>query len=107
VSPAGQAGQFAAEVAKLKSEGLSPAVLSQIIQAGPGQGLPVARGIREGGKPAIAELNDLHQQISLPEGGPPRRTSTPACTCPPCWGGLCPPPSCPVHGQTEIMRVTC
>lgn len=29
------------------------------------------------------------------------------CTCPSVWGGICPPPACAAHGQTEMMRVTC
>ena len=29
------------------------------------------------------------------------------CNCPPCWGGLCPPPACPAHGQTEMIQVRC
>ena len=29
------------------------------------------------------------------------------CTCPSAWGGLCPPPACPAHGQTEMIQVRC
>jgi hypothetical protein len=31
----------------------------------------------------------------------------PACTCPSAWGGLCPPPACPAHGQAEMYQVRC
>ena len=42
------------------------------------------------------------------ESGPvPYRATLPACTCPVAWGGLCPPPACPVHGQTEMLQVRC
>ena len=37
----------------------------------------------------------------------PARPPASSCTCPPCWGGLCPPPACPVHGQTEMIQVRC
>lgn len=37
----------------------------------------------------------------------PASTTTPVCTCPPCWGGLTPPPACPAHGQTEMVQVRC
>jgi len=29
------------------------------------------------------------------------------CTCPPVWGGLCPPPWCPVHGRAQMLTVRC
>jgi hypothetical protein len=37
----------------------------------------------------------------------PVTVTAPVCTCPPCWGGLCPPPACPAHGQTEMIQVRC
>ena len=42
------------------------------------------------------------------ESGPvPYRAVLPSCTCPAAWGGLCPPPACPAHGQTEMLQVRC
>lgn len=29
------------------------------------------------------------------------------CTCPQAWNGICPPPPCPAHGMTTMIRVTC
>jgi hypothetical protein len=37
----------------------------------------------------------------------PVGVTAPVCTCPPVWGGLCPPPACPAHGQTEMYQVRC
>src|SRR6185437_13466870 len=62
----GQAGdlkQFAEQVAQLKKMGLNATSLDQIIQAGPGQGLPVAQGLTSGGKGSIGQVNQLEKQI--------------------------------------------
>ena len=37
----------------------------------------------------------------------PVSVTTPVCTCPPCWGGLVPPPACPAHGHAEMYQVRC
>ena len=37
----------------------------------------------------------------------PVSVTTPVCTCPPCWGGLFPPPACPAHGHAEMYQVRC
>lgn len=29
------------------------------------------------------------------------------CTCPPAWGGICPPPACPAHGPSLTTRIIC
>ena len=60
---ADQAKQFAADVAKLRKQGLNATSLNQIIQAGAASGEPVAQGIEGGGKAAITQLNQLQQQI--------------------------------------------
>lgn len=47
---------------------------------------------------------------AIPAKPGPRQPSPPAsahCNCPPCWGGLIPPPACPAHGQTEMIQVRC
>jgi len=40
-------------------------------------------------------------------GTAPRSVTAPMCNCPSAWGGIVPPPACPVHGQTEMMQVRC
>ncbi|HEY1324642.1 MAG TPA: hypothetical protein VGF32_30565, partial [Streptosporangiaceae bacterium] len=54
---------FVAAVAKDKSLGLNATSLSQIVQAGPDQGLGMAQGIASGGKSAVKQLNQLQAQI--------------------------------------------
>lgn len=30
-----------------------------------------------------------------------------ACNCPTVWMAVVPPPPCPVHGQSTMLKVTC
>jgi hypothetical protein len=54
--------QFASVIGQLKKQGLNAASLTQIAQAGP-QALPMALGLAQGGKGAIAQVNQLEGQI--------------------------------------------
>lgn len=55
--------QFAAALLALKKGGLNATDLNQITGAGAAAGLPVAQGIEQGGKQAIAQLNQVQAQI--------------------------------------------
>ena len=58
-----QLKQFQQQIAELKKMGLNATSLSQIVQAGPSQGLGLAQAITSGGKQAVAQLNSLQSQI--------------------------------------------
>jgi Phage-related minor tail protein len=60
---AGDYTAFAQQVRQLQKQGLNSAMLDQIIQSGPSQGLPLAEGLTQGGPAAIKQLNDLEKQI--------------------------------------------
>jgi len=60
---AGDQSAFASQIAQLKKMGLNATSLNQLIQGGAQQGLPVAQGLTQGGKSAIAQVNALEAQI--------------------------------------------
>jgi hypothetical protein len=37
----------------------------------------------------------------------PVTVTRPVCTCPLTWSSILPPPSCPAHGQAQVLQVTC
>jgi hypothetical protein len=63
-----QVKQFAAAIRQLKAEGLNATSLSQIIQAGSAQGLPVAQALLSGGRTAISQINALEKQLRASAG---------------------------------------
>jgi TP901 family phage tail tape measure protein len=60
---AADAASFAKEIGRLQKQHLNATTLSQIVQAGPSQGLPIAQGIDSGGRPAIAALNKAEASV--------------------------------------------
>lgn len=58
-----QAAQFADQVGKLQKMGLNATSLSQIVQAGPDQGLGIAQGISSSGAGTVKQLNMYEKQI--------------------------------------------
>jgi TP901 family phage tail tape measure protein len=54
---------FASTLAQLQKEGLNATSLSQLAQAGTATGLPLAEGLQQGGKGAVAQLNQIESQI--------------------------------------------
>jgi len=61
-SMAADSKAFTQTVAQLKKEHLNATSLNQIVQAGP-SALPMAQGLAQGGKQAIAQVNQLEGQI--------------------------------------------
>ena len=57
--------------------------------------------------PFYQTVSPFPLSVSSGMGSWPPQRPAPVCTCPPCWGGLCPPPACPAHGQTEMIQVRC
>ena len=60
---AGDQKQFAAQINALKGLGLNATSLSQIAGEGAQAGLPLAQGLAQGGKSAVAQINALEAQI--------------------------------------------
>ncbi len=54
---------FASQLQQLQKMGLNSQSLSQLSQAGAQAGLPIAEGIAQGGKQAVAQMNKLEAQI--------------------------------------------
>lgn len=56
-------GEFAERCAELEHMGLNRDSLRQIVQAGPGAGLPLARDIATRGPGCVRQVNGLQRQI--------------------------------------------
>ena len=54
---------FSSQLAALKKMGLNATSLSQLAQAGTTAGLPLAEGLAQGGKGAVAQMNAIESQI--------------------------------------------
>jgi hypothetical protein len=55
---------FASTLAQLQKGGLNATTESQLAQAGTATGLPLAEGLEQGGKAAIAQMNSIQAQIN-------------------------------------------
>lgn len=52
--------------------------------------------------------HDQHCSGPKPNTGPvPWSRGLRYCTCPPTWHAIIPPPPCPVHGEMQMLTVTC